>query len=224
MTFLTSIICAVYGMSPSEISFDSFTGGNTSALSGSDTEEKLADSKDKGLRPLLSYFENIFTDFIVADFSDKYVFRWAGLDEEDLKQRDERAKLVLTVNEMRAEEGYDALDGPLGDAPLNPSLIGVWQQLQQAQQPQDFGQPGADDGQGDAGGEDPQSEQGGDDAEGQEPDFGEASGDDFGRGQGGDDPDFGATPGPDFGQGGGQQPMQKALAPAAPIYRLGDAW
>lgn len=200
MTFLTSIICAVYGMSPSEISFDSFTGGNTSALSGSDTEEKLADSKDKGLRPLLSYFENIFTDFIVSDFSDKYVFRWAGLDEEDLKQRDERAKLVLTVNEMRAEEGYDALDGPLGDAPLNPSLIGVWQQLQQAQQPQDFGQPDADDGQGDAGGEDPQSEQGGDVAEGQEPDFGQAPGADLGQAAGDDAPDFGEAPGPDFGQ------------------------
>ena len=200
MTFLTSIICAVYGMSPSEISFDSFTGGNTSALSGSDTEEKLADSKDKGLRPLLSYFENIFTDFIVSDFSDKYVFRWAGLDEEDLKQRDERAKLVLTVNEMRAEEGYDALDGPLGDAPLNPSLIGVWQQLQQAQQPQDFGQPGADDGQGDAGGEDPQGEQGGEGAEGQGPDFGQAPGADLGQAAGGDAPDFGEDPGPDFGQ------------------------
>ncbi len=30
MTFLTSLICAIYGMSPSEINFDSFSGGNTS--------------------------------------------------------------------------------------------------------------------------------------------------------------------------------------------------
>jgi hypothetical protein len=34
MTFLTSMICAIYGMSPAEINFDSFTGGSTSALSG----------------------------------------------------------------------------------------------------------------------------------------------------------------------------------------------
>ena len=66
MTFLTSLICAIYGMSPSEINFDSFTGGSTSALSGSDTAEKLAASKDSGLRPLLSYFENLLTDYVVS--------------------------------------------------------------------------------------------------------------------------------------------------------------
>lgn len=139
MTFLTSLICAVYGMSPDEINFESFTAGKSS-LSGSDTAEKLADSKDKGLRPLLSYFESIFTDFIVTDFSDKYVFRWVGLDEADEQKEWEAKKLVLTVNELRAEQGYDALDGPLGEAPLNPSLIGPWMQIQQAQQPEDFGQ------------------------------------------------------------------------------------
>lgn len=141
MTFLTSIICAVYGMSPSEINFDSFTGGNTSALSGSDTSEKLAASKDSGLRPVLSYFENLFTDYIAQEFSDKYVFRWTGLDPADAGQKFEMRKMVLTVNEARAEEGYEALDGPLGDAPLNPSLMGAWMQLNQQQGEPDFGQP-----------------------------------------------------------------------------------
>lgn len=142
MTFLTSIICAIYGMSPSEINFDSFTGGNTSALSGSDTAEKLAASKDSGLRPILSYFENLFTDYVVSEFSDKYAFRWTGLDPQDQQQKFEMRKMVLTVNEARAEEGYEAMEGPLGDAPLNPSLMGAWTQMQQQQQPQDFGQPG----------------------------------------------------------------------------------
>ncbi len=141
MTFLTSIICAIYGMSPQEINFDSFTGGNTSALSGSDTSEKLAASKDSGLRPVLSYFENLFTDYITQEFSDKYVFRWTGLDPADADKKHEIRKMILTVNEARAEEGYEALDGPLGDAPLNPSLVGPWMQMTQQQQPQDFGQP-----------------------------------------------------------------------------------
>ena len=143
MTFLASLICAIYGMSPSEINFDSFSGGSSSPLSGSDTAEKLADSKDKGLRPLLSYFENIITDYITCDFSDKYVFRWTGLDEEDSAVKEARAGQILTLNEMRAQEGLPAIKGPLGDAPLNPSLIGPWQALmqqeQQAQQGQDFG-------------------------------------------------------------------------------------
>lgn len=128
MTFLTSIICALYGMSPSEINFDSFSGGNSSPLSGSDTEEKLAASKDSGLRPLLSHFESVISDYIVSDFSDKYVFRWTGLDPEDADKKHEKKKLILTWNEMRAEEGRQAVKGKLGDMPMNPSFIGPWQQ------------------------------------------------------------------------------------------------
>jgi hypothetical protein len=150
MTFLTSIICAVYGMSPDEINFESFSAGRSS-LSGSDTVEKLADSKDKGLRPLLAYFEGLLTDHVLAgahvEASDRYVFRWAGLEEEDDARRDERARLVLTVNELRAEEGYDRLDGPLGDAPVNPSLLGPWMQMQQGAQGR-AGATGGDFGQG----------------------------------------------------------------------------
>lgn len=146
MTFLTSIICAIYGMSPSEINSDSFSGGGTSSLSGDDTAERLADSKDKGLRPLLSYFENLFTDYVTCDFSDKYVFRWTGLDETDASLKEQRSRLILTVNEMRAQDGHDQMEGPLGDAPLNPSLIGPWQaimqQEQQQDEPQDFGGKG----------------------------------------------------------------------------------
>ena len=142
MTFLTAVCCAIYGMDPAEINSDTFSAGS-SPLSGSDTGERLAASKDKGLRPLLSYFENLFTDYVVRDFSDKYVFRWTGLDEEDEDKRHELRKMVLTVNEARAQEGYDPLEGPIGDAPLNPSLVGPWMQLtqQQGDEQEDFGQP-----------------------------------------------------------------------------------
>jgi hypothetical protein len=148
MTFLASIACAIYGMSPAEINFDSFTGGNTSALAGSDTEEKLAASKDSGLRPVLSYFQNQFTDYVISSFSDKYCFRWTGLDDEDAEKREERARLVLTVDEVRAQEGYDKYPGDFGGAPLNPALVSVWSQMQQAaQQPQeDFGDDGSGSG------------------------------------------------------------------------------
>lgn len=141
ITFLTSIICAVYGIDPAEINFESFktTAGG---LAGNDTEEKITSSKDKGLRPLLSYFENLFSDFIVADFSDKYCFRFTGLDEEDEKQVFERNKLTMTVNEMRAEDNRTKITESWGEAPLNPSLISAWQAGQQ-QDGQDFGQPAA---------------------------------------------------------------------------------
>ena len=186
MTFLASIICAIYGIAPDEINFESFSA-QKSSLSGSDTGEKLADSKDKGLRPLLSYFENIFSDFIVQEFSDQYVFRWAGLDDEDEDKRHEIRKLVLSVNEMRAQEGFEKTSAGWGDAPINPSLVGAWQAEQQQGQ-EDYGQPGE-------GGD---QQQGGDDDA--EQDFGDDQ--DFGAPEpesGGDDDDQ-DQPDPDMGK------------------------
>lgn len=161
MTFLTSIICAIYGIAPDEINFESFTNG-TSSLSGSDTEEKLIHSKDKGLRPLLGHFEDLFTDYIVSEFGDKYVFRWTGLDEESAETRWDKVKTLATWNEARQSElNMDPVEGKAGDAPLNPALMGAWQQ--ENQQPQeDYGTPGQFGQQpGEDGGEDgqPQGDQ-----------------------------------------------------------------
>ncbi|MBI1207420.1 MAG: phage portal protein [Azospirillum sp.] len=191
MTFLTSMICAIYGMAPDEINFESFSS-QASALSGSDTAEKLASSKDKGLRPLMGYFEAIFSDFVVSDFSEKFCFRWVGLDPADEAREWEAKKLCLTVGELRAEKGYGVLGGPLDDAPLNPSLIGPWMQLQQAPaQGQDFGgqRSGPDFGQEDGG---PQGDDG-------------AAGQDSGQSDGEPQPGRQAVDGDgDFGQPTGQ--------------------
>ncbi|RVT91451.1 phage portal protein [Rhodovarius crocodyli] len=157
MTFLTSLICAIYGMAPDEINFESFTNGSSS-LSGSDTTEKLAASKDKGLRPLLSYFEQTLTDFVVTDFSDKYCFRWIGLDERDQAREWEGKKLTMTVDELRAEQGLGVHPDPkLGAAPLNPALMTVYQGTLQQQpgQGDDFGGGGGDFGDPDAEGPGP---------------------------------------------------------------------
>lgn len=203
MTFLTSIICAIYSISPSEINFESFSSG-ASSLSGDDTEEKLAHSADKGLRPLLTYFENVFTDYVVGEFSEDYVFRFTGLDEEDRQIAWERKKLICTPNELRAEDGLPKIEEKWGDAPLNPALMSAWQMDQQ--QPEDYGQPGG--GQGVPGDPGQVPGAGGDfgqDGEGQD------GGGDFGQEQpGGGQGDDGQQPAPDD--------MQKAFG--LPVYRV----
>lgn len=158
MSFLTSIICAIYSIDPSEINFESFTSSGRSSLSGDDTVEKIAASKDKGLRPLMGYFESILSDYVISEFGDKYVFRFVGLDQEDAARKWEKAKLASTWGELRAEIGQKATNTPLDDAPLNPSLVGPWMQaLQQSQQ--DFGQEPGQDGAPGMGGD--QGDQGG---------------------------------------------------------------
>lgn len=209
MTLLASIICAIYGIAPDEINFESFTAAGTSSLSGSDTEEKIIHSKDKGLRPLLSYLEGTLSEYVIGEFSDKYEFQWTGLDEEDPKTVFERKKLIMTVNEMRAEDGLDKAEGKWGDAPLNPSLVGVWQQEAMPQQ-EDYGQPGEPGKPGQDG--DGQDFGQGEDEQGQ--DFGQA--DDGGPGgQGGDQR-------PDAGQGQPPQAAGQDMAKAfgLPVFRI----
>jgi hypothetical protein len=132
MQFLCSLVCAIYGMEPSEINFESFST-QKSSLSGDDTAERQEEAKDRGLRPFMSFYESVLTDFIIQDWSDRYCFRFAGMEQDDPKEEFEAQKLILTVNEMRAERGYEKYpvegDEPdLGSAPLNPALMGVWQQ------------------------------------------------------------------------------------------------
>jgi len=137
MTFLTAIICAIYGIAPDEINFESFSNG-PSSLSGSDTEEKIVNSKDKGLRPLLAHFEDLFTDYVVAEFGDKYVFRWSGLDDVTPEQSWIEEQALCTLNEARKARGKDELDW--GDVPLNQVVMGAYMQSQQAAG-EDYGDP-----------------------------------------------------------------------------------
>lgn len=129
LTFLTSIVCAVYSIDPNEIGFEGFSA-NKSTMSGNDTEEKLAAGRDKGFRPIASFFESIFTDFVVTDFDPDYCFRFEGLEEEDKDRAWEAKKLVCTVDEIRAEEGYKPMeDQSIGRLPVNPALIQPAMQL-----------------------------------------------------------------------------------------------
>jgi hypothetical protein len=209
MSFLTSLICAIYGVSPDEINFESFASSK-STLSGSDTAEKLADSKDKGLRPVLSYYENLLTDYVVREFSPDLCFRWVGLDPADPAREQKEQESTLTVDELRARRGDQPHPIPeIGAAPLNPSHMGLYMQTIQPKEQDDFHSlSGPQGGGGKAGGAD--------------------DGDGFGGGDGGDG--FG-TPGqgedqeqdePDAPPAGDDEPEGEAFGKALPtVWQIG---
>lgn len=153
MTFLTAIACAIYGIAPDEINFESFSASSTSTLSGSDTEEKIVNSKDKGLIPLFSYFQELISDYIISGFSPDLEFVWCGLDQKDTKQIWAEEQKILTLNEVRTQRGFDPV--PDGDVQLDDGLRNFFakekaaaeQQELAAQQGEqsDYGKPGARD-------------------------------------------------------------------------------
>lgn len=139
MVLLTSIVCSVYGMDPAEVYSESFSAGKSS-LSGSDMAERLADARDTGLEPLMSYIQDTMTNYIIARITPDYVLRFVGIQPGDLDKQHEVDKLVLTANEMREKHGTEATTEAWGDMPLNPALQ---QAAMGAQQPGGE-QPGGD--------------------------------------------------------------------------------
>jgi hypothetical protein len=127
MTLIASIVTAPFGMHPGQINMSAFDAAQSSPLSGSDTEEKLANARDKGLLPRLAYF-GAELDQIVYELDPRYEFEFGGFNEEDPQRAFEREKLTATVNEMR-----DAAGQPphpieiIGNAPAdNPALLQLY--------------------------------------------------------------------------------------------------
>lgn len=137
VNYLINIVCAVYQIDPAEVNFSN-NGGAAAQSSVFETsqEQKLKNSKDKGLKPLLRFIESILNKYVVSKFSQDYVFAFTGLDE---KSEDEKAELDSkhvktwkTVNEIRKEHGEKPLE--YGDIILDPSYLNYIQQKEMAAQ------------------------------------------------------------------------------------------
>lgn len=211
MLFLVAITGGVYGIDPSELHFDSFRD-KASPLSGSDTAERLASSKDQGLEPLLETIQMLLDDYLFGQmFDGRYTLSWEGLHPEDAKSRSEIQTQVCTVDEVRAREDLPPHpDKMIGGAPLNPSLIGLYQAAQQQQMGGQPGMPGqAPPGQE---GQDAFYAQGGDEQDGQPGNGPTEPDDDEPQGEGG-------PPGPR--QGPPQGPPQGGAEQEQPPTRKG---
>ena len=137
MNYLINIVCAVYAIDPAEINFANNGGaaGQSSVFENSQ-EQKLKNSKDKGLKPLLRFVETIINKYIISRFSQDYVFAFTGLDEQSESEKAEldskQVKVWKTINEIRKEHGQEPLDD--GDVILDSSWLNFHQQSQMAQQ------------------------------------------------------------------------------------------
>lgn len=153
MNYLIRICCAVYQIDPAEINFD-ISKVNTSTLNESSNETRIKSSRDKGLKPLLDYIQNLINNNILPrwnpEYAKKYRFEFVGLDAETRQQEIDRlekeTRVWKTINEARIEMGKAPLED--GDIVLNAIYSQyLAQKLQQDQmdQQQDMQQDGMND-------------------------------------------------------------------------------
>lgn len=147
MDWLTKLICAIYGVDPIEINFIYGAGGGDSMFSSRPNAQEVIESKDKGLRPLLTHIEDHINQHMIWDINPDFEFAYTGFDAKaEDKEREALLKEVAairTVNEGRALMNEEPLPDDLGDVILNPVFI------QYLQMKQGAGAEGGEGGEGD---------------------------------------------------------------------------
>lgn len=125
ITFLVAIHCALYGINPEEIGFESFSTKNSSLSDGS-KEAQITSGMDKGYVPLKMHIQGVINTLVQAvDEDAEFVFT----GDKDPKEAQEWDRLILTFREARERQGLPATGIEILDqAPLNPAMQGVYLQ------------------------------------------------------------------------------------------------
>jgi hypothetical protein len=127
MRYLIKMICAIYQIDPQEIGIGfKEEGSGGSSLGGDNTKQKLDQSKDKGLYPLLRHIENYINEQILKAFDKRFIIKFCGVSAEtqaeSVDRQEKERKFKKTVNEIRAEDGLPPLPG-MDDVILGPEYM-----------------------------------------------------------------------------------------------------
>jgi hypothetical protein len=138
LEYLIKIACAVYLIDPAEINFDSRGGVGSQPMFMTTNEAQQKVSKDRGLQPLLRFLQNTVNEEIIWEMDEDYEFLFVGLDarseSEAIELRMKELGSYKTLNEIR-READELAPVEHGDTVMNPTYIGLKNQLaMQAQQ------------------------------------------------------------------------------------------
>lgn len=139
LDFLIKTICSQFAIAPEEINFRYGNQGQTNAMGSENVADKIIDSKERGLRPLLRHVNGNINKHLIWPVSEAVEFEFCGLDamsrEEQADFNNKRVRTFMTLNEIRAEDDRDPLPG--GDVVLDGTYLqSMMQQQQQQAQPQ----------------------------------------------------------------------------------------
>lgn len=138
LNYLINIISSLYAIDPSEIGFTNrggATGSKSNSLNEGNNQQKMDESKSKGLKPLLDMIGQSLTQSIIRPLAgDDYVFEFTGgsirSEQDEVNILKTKISTYMTVNEARDIEGLPKIKG--GDVPLNAVFVQrLGQQMQQ---------------------------------------------------------------------------------------------
>lgn len=125
--FLIKVTCAVYTIDPSEIGFPMTSGMDSKPMFEGNNEGRLKYSRDKGLRPLLKWYERLLNKFLVSQINNEYEIEFVGFEEQtEQNELDRDIKEVTnlsTIDEVRKKRGQEPLPDGMGKYPLNPMFL-----------------------------------------------------------------------------------------------------
>ena len=127
MDFLIKIACAIFTIDPAEINFKYGNVGQKGGLQESSNKEKVVESKERGLRPLLRNIAQAINQYIIWPSNEEFEFDFVGLDAKtkdeiaDLNMK--RVKSFYTVDEIRAEDDLPPLPNGGGELILDPTWL-----------------------------------------------------------------------------------------------------
>lgn len=137
MRYLIKMICAIYQIDPQEIGIGLKEEGGAGGLSGDNTQQKIDQSKDKGLYPLLRHIENFMNEEILPYIDNRFVLKFTGIDDESPVETVERlerlGKFAMTANEIREELGLPPLPG-MDEVILGPDYLTWYSQFSESAQ------------------------------------------------------------------------------------------
>jgi hypothetical protein len=142
------INCAAWQMDPAELGIIFGNEGQSNSLNTAGPAERVAASKERGLRPILRQYQHMLNVRIVRRINPAYQLVFDGFDTLDpSKQADldyKRLTTYMSINELRAEKDLPLVPLPLFDIPGGAAIMSLWaNQQQQAQQAPAGGGPGA---------------------------------------------------------------------------------
>lgn len=134
LKFLVIMSCSVYRIDPTELGFQF---KDQVQIFGQDGQKaRLQHSREKGLKPILVFLENVITKYIVSELDEDFEFSFTGIEVED-----EEAQVKLDAEKL--EKGMVAMQDifqKYSGRPLDPEndiiINQVYQTAKQAEQQQ----------------------------------------------------------------------------------------